>query len=157
MITRMLIAALVATLMAQAKPNFVFFLVDDLGWADVGCYGSELHETPNIDRLAREGMRFTDAYAAAPVCSPTRASIMTGKYPARLHMTVWYESSANPPRGRKLLPPVTQGKLATHRVRHLAGDGATDLESSIERSKDRQEGTGDVERIERRMNSGHDA
>ncbi|UCF14283.1 MAG: sulfatase [Phycisphaerales bacterium] len=93
------------------QPNFVFILVDDLGWADVRCYGGDLHETPNIDRLARQGMRFTDAYAAAPVCSPTRASIMTGKYPARLHMTIWYESSANPPRGRKLIPPITQGNL----------------------------------------------
>jgi len=69
------------------KPNFVFILVDDLGWRDVGCFGSTFYETPNIDRLAREGMRFTDAYAACPVCSPTRASIMTGKYPARLHLT----------------------------------------------------------------------
>lgn len=101
---------------SRRKPNIVFVLVDDLGWADLGCYGSELHETPNIDRLARESMRFTDAYAAAPVCSPTRASIMTGKYPARLHMTIWYESSGNPPRGRKLLPPVTQGNMPHEQV-----------------------------------------
>ena len=98
------------------SPNVVFVLVDDLGWADLGCYGSELHETPNIDQLARESMRFTDAYAAAPVCSPTRASIMTGKYPARLHMTIWYESSANPPRNRKLVPPVTEGNLPHEQV-----------------------------------------
>ena len=52
----------------SAPPNFVFILVDDLGWADVGCYGGDLHETPNIDRLAQQGMRFTHAYAAAPVC-----------------------------------------------------------------------------------------
>ncbi len=71
----------------RKKPNFVFFLIDDLGWRDVGCFGSTFYETPNIDRLARDGMRFTDAYAACPVCSPTRASIMTGKYPARLHLT----------------------------------------------------------------------
>lgn len=96
---------------SSVRPNFVFILVDDLGWADLGCYGGDLHETPNIDRLAQQGMRFTDAYAAAPVCSPTRASIMTGKYPARLHMTIWYESSANPPQGRKLVPPITQGNL----------------------------------------------
>jgi arylsulfatase A-like enzyme len=96
--------------------NFVFILADDLGWADLGCYGSDLHETPNIDKLARQGMRFTDAYAAAPVCSPTRASIMTGKYPARLHMTIWYESSANPPRNRKLVPPVTQGNMPHEQV-----------------------------------------
>jgi arylsulfatase A-like enzyme len=68
-------------------PNFVFFLIDDMGWMDAGCYGSSFYETPNIDRLASEGMRFTDAYAACPVCSPTRASIMTGKYPARLKLT----------------------------------------------------------------------
>ncbi|MEZ4826444.1 MAG: sulfatase [Bacteroidia bacterium] len=71
------------------KPNFVFFLVDDWGWTDAACFGSSFYETPNIDRLAAEGMRFTNAYAACPVCSPTRASIMTGKYPARLGITDW--------------------------------------------------------------------
>ena len=71
----------------RKRLNVVFILIDDLGWRDPGCYGSDLHETPHIDRLAREGMRFTDGYAACPVCSPTRASIMTGKYPARLHLT----------------------------------------------------------------------
>lgn len=98
------------------RPNIVFILVDDLGWADTGCYGSDLHETPNIDKLAQQSMRFTDAYAAAPVCSPTRASIMTGKYPARLHMTIWYESSANPTQNRKLIPPVTQGNMPHEQV-----------------------------------------
>ena len=74
----------------KAKPlNFVFFLIDDLGWADVGCYGSTFYETPNIDLLAKQGMRFTNAYSASPVCSPTRASIMTGKNPARLGITDW--------------------------------------------------------------------
>ncbi len=68
-------------------PNFVFFLIDDMGWRDAACYGSTFYETPNIDRLAASGMRFTDAYAACPVCSPTRASILTGKYPARLNLT----------------------------------------------------------------------
>jgi len=76
--------------MARRKPNFVFFLVDDLGRQDLGCYGSTFYETPNIDRLAAQGMRFTSAYAACPVCSPTRASIMTGKYPARLHTTDYF-------------------------------------------------------------------
>jgi len=71
------------------KLNFVFILIDDMGWKDLGCYGSETYETPNIDRLAQQGMKFTDAYAASPVCSPTRASILTGKYPARLHLTDW--------------------------------------------------------------------
>jgi len=69
------------------KPNFVFFLIDDMGWRDVGCYGSTFHKTPNIDRLARQGMKFTDAYAACPVCSPTRASILAGQYPARVGIT----------------------------------------------------------------------
>ena len=72
-----------------APPNVVFFLVDDLGWRDVGCFGSSFYETPNIDRLAKEGVKFTQAYAACHVCSPTRASILTGKYPARLHLTDW--------------------------------------------------------------------
>lgn len=71
------------------KTNVVFFLVDDLGWTDVGCFGSRFYETPNIDDLAKEGVRFTNAYAACHVSSPTRASILTGKYPATLHMTDW--------------------------------------------------------------------
>ncbi|MHC4533017.1 MAG: sulfatase [Planctomycetota bacterium] len=71
------------------KPNIVFILVDDLGWIDTGCYGSKYYETPNIDKLAAEGMRFTDAYAACAVCSPTRAAVMTGRYPARLGVTDW--------------------------------------------------------------------
>jgi arylsulfatase A-like enzyme len=76
------------SLAVDAKPlNFLFILIDDMGWADSNCYGNEVYRTPNIDKLAASGMRFTDAYAAAPVCSPTRASILTGKYPARLHMT----------------------------------------------------------------------
>lgn len=65
-------------------PNIVFILADDLGWAELGCYGNTLNETPHLDRLAREGMRLTDAYAAAPVCSPYRAALLTGQYPARV-------------------------------------------------------------------------
>ncbi|UCG46359.1 MAG: sulfatase [Phycisphaerales bacterium] len=72
---------------SNEKLNFLFILMDDMGWSDLGCYGNKFHETPNIDRLSREGMRFTDAYAACPVCSPTRASILTGQYPARVGMT----------------------------------------------------------------------
>lgn len=72
-----------------AKPNVILFLVDDLGWTDLGVYGSDLYQTPNIDSLARTGIRFTDAYSACTVCSPTRASLMTGKYPARLRCTDW--------------------------------------------------------------------
>ena len=71
------------------KPNIVLITIDDLGWADVGCNGSTYYETPNIDRLASEGMRFTQAYASAAICSPTRAALMTGKAPARLGITDW--------------------------------------------------------------------
>ena len=77
----------------KAKPNVVFILVDDLGWVDVGCYGSKYYETPNIDRLGAEGMRFTDGYAACAVCSPTRAAVMTGRYPARTGVTDWIHFS----------------------------------------------------------------
>ena len=79
-----------------AYPNFVFILVDDLGWTDLGCMGSEFYETPHIDRLAAEGMRFTSAYSACTVCSPTRAAYQTGKYPARLHITDWIEGHQRP-------------------------------------------------------------
>jgi len=94
----------------KPKPNFLFILADDLGWSQLGCYGSGFYETPNIDRLAEEGMRFTDAYAACPVCSPTRASIMTGKYPARLHLTDFIAGGNYPnekykqPQWQKYLP-----------------------------------------------------
>jgi len=80
---------------SDPAPNFVFILVDDLGWADLGCYGSTFHESPNIDRLAGESLRFTNAYAACPVCSPTRTSIMTGKYPARTGVTDWIKGRQN--------------------------------------------------------------
>jgi arylsulfatase A len=82
-----LAASLVGFALAQtppARPNIVFILADDLGWRDLACYGSAWHETPNLDRLAREGMRFTTAYASAPICSASRASLLTGKSPARL-------------------------------------------------------------------------
>lgn len=69
---------------APPKPNIVFILADDLGWAELGCYGNTFNETPHLDRLAAEGVRFTNAYSAAPVCSPTRASIMTGQHPAHV-------------------------------------------------------------------------
>ncbi len=69
---------------AANKPNIVFVLADDLGWAELGCYGNKFNETPNLDRMAKDGMRFTQAYAAAPVCSPYRAALLTGQHPARL-------------------------------------------------------------------------
>jgi len=101
---------------AAAPPNVLFVMVDDLGYADPGYSGSDLHETPNIDRFARGAVRFTDAYAAASVCSPTRAALMAGKYPARLHITVWYEASSRPPQNRRLVPPVTVGNLPLEEV-----------------------------------------
>ena len=88
------------------KPNIVFILVDDLGWADLGCYGSKFYETPNLNCLASEGVRFTNAYASSPVCSPTRASILCGKYPARMDLTDWIpgrQSTHKPGPGQKLL------------------------------------------------------
>jgi arylsulfatase A len=78
------------------KWNIVFILSDDQGWNQVGYHGFQFYETPNIDRIAAEGIYFTDAYAAAPVCSPTRASIMTGKYPTRLHLTDYIPGSPYP-------------------------------------------------------------
>lgn len=96
---------------AQARPNFVFILADDLGWSDLGVYGSDLHETPRIDGFAADALRFTNAYAASPVCTPTRASILTGKHPARLQMTVWREAARHPPLQRALVPPVTADSL----------------------------------------------
>ena len=108
------LAACAAAGRAPAPPaplNVVFILADDLGWADTGPYGADLHETPNLDRLAAGAMRFTNACTAAPVCTPTRASIMTGKHPARLHMTIWGEAAERPPRNRPLIPPVTNVNL----------------------------------------------
>ena len=87
--------------MTPNQPNILLILVDDLGWTDLACCGSEFYETPNLDRLCAEGMRFTDAYAAAPVCSPTRASLLTGKYPATVGITDWidWQGLVHPARG----------------------------------------------------------
>ena len=87
----------------RPKLNFVFILLDDLGWQGLGCYGDDFFETPQIDRLAAEGMKFTDAYACCHVCSPTRASIVTGQYPARLHLTDYLPGRKEP--FAKLLQP----------------------------------------------------
>ena len=95
---------------AEPPPNVIFILADDLGWVQSGAYGSTYYHTPNIDRLAEEGLKFTDAYAAGPVCSPTRASIMTGKYPARLHLTDFISGNSrdiyplSQPEWQKFLP-----------------------------------------------------
>lgn len=97
---------------AQSRPNLLFILVDDLGWADLGIYGSPFHQTPNIDRLAAEGIRFTRFSAASGVCSPSRASIFTGKHPARLRITDWIGGSQ---RGA-LLPAEYERQLALDEV-----------------------------------------
>lgn len=94
----------------SAQPNIVLILADDLGWCDLGCYEADLHETPNLDRLAREGMRFTQAYAMS-VCSPSRAMLLTGKHAARLGITIWAEGSLAGPTNRKLLQANSQHDL----------------------------------------------
>src|SRR3954470_22127188 len=88
---------------APQRLNVVLILADDLGWTDLACYGSDLHETPHLDRLARDGMKFTQNYSACTVCSPTRAALLTGKYPARLHITDWIPGAM--PDNPKLLVP----------------------------------------------------
>lgn len=85
------------------QPNVIFILVDDLGWKDLGYSGSEFYETPNLDKFSKESFEFTSAYAASSVCSPTRASIMTGKHPARVNITDWIPGVD--PKNRPLLGP----------------------------------------------------
>jgi arylsulfatase A len=96
--TLVLLAILLAARAAVAAPgpNVVLILIDDLGWADLGCQGSKFYETPHIDRLAASGMRLTHGYSACTVCSPTRAALLTGMYPARLHVTDWIEGHKRP-------------------------------------------------------------
>lgn len=91
---------------SHTKPNVLFILVDDLGWKDLGSYGSEFYDTPNLDALAKQGIRFTDAYSAHPVCSPTRAAIMTGKDPVRVGITDWIPGMATErAEDPRLVPP----------------------------------------------------
>lgn len=90
--------------------NVLFFLADDLGWHDTAPYGNTVIDTPNLTRFGKESARFTDAYAAAPVCSPSRASILTGQYPARLHLTDWIPGM-QPPEHAKLLTPAFRDSL----------------------------------------------
>ncbi len=99
-------------------PDIIIVMADDLGWADLPCYGNTLHEAENLTKLASEGLRFTNAYSAAPVSSPTRASLMTGITPARLHHTTWMEASSRPEwlQNDQLLPPITNGNLSLEYV-----------------------------------------
>lgn len=92
-------------------PNIVFLLIDDYGWRDTGYNGSTFYRTPNIDRLARTGMVFTNGYSASPVCSPTRAALMTGRYPARLHLTSHLQGASNRFHYTKVLQPSTRLEL----------------------------------------------
>lgn len=91
--------------------NVLLILADDLGAHDLGCYGADLIETPNIDRFASHALRFSHAYSPAPVCTPTRASILTGKHPARLKMTIWSEGAIEAPTNRTLRPGFSKPDL----------------------------------------------
>jgi arylsulfatase A len=135
---------------AQARPpNIVFILADDLGVNDLGVYGRSEHRTPNIDRLAAEGMRFTTSYAASPICSPSRAAIMTGHAPARLHITTFLPGRADAVTQKLLHPPMRQqlpleettlaerlraGGYATAMIGkwHLGGEGFTPREQGFD-------------------------
>ncbi|QHI69792.1 sulfatase [Tichowtungia aerotolerans] len=117
------LAAVLSALIASAAekpPNIVFILADDMGWADLPCYGNRFNEAPNLSWLAEEGMRFTDAYAACPVCSPTRASILSGQYPARIGVIDFIPGHWRP------YEKVTVPK---NRTQHLPGEIITMQES----------------------------
>ena len=94
---------------AQPRPNFIILLVDDWGWSDASCLGSDLYRTPNIDQLAADGVRFATSYAVCTVCSPTRAAMMTGQYPGRTNVTDWIRGHQHP--NAKLRPPEWTMKL----------------------------------------------
>ncbi|MCU0979822.1 MAG: sulfatase, partial [Pirellulaceae bacterium] len=96
-----------------STPNIIVILADDLGWADLSCYGSKFHESPNLDRLAAEGMRFTQAYSSSPYCSPSRAAILTGRHPARLKITDYIPSNG---KSGKLLPAEMKMELPLEEV-----------------------------------------
>lgn len=117
--TLLFLVAFGSALAAAEKPNVVFFLVDDLGQRDLGCYGSTFYETPNIDRLAKDGALFTDGYAACPVCSPTRAAVQTGRWPQRTGITDYIGAAKTPDawkRNTLLLPAPYSDRLAHEEV-----------------------------------------
>jgi len=109
-IAMVLVFVFAGSAVPAATPNIVFILADDLGINDLGCYGRKEHHTPNLDRLAKDGMRFTSAYAACPVCSPTRAAILTGQSPARLHLTTFLPGRGDAT-SQKLLHPTIVPQL----------------------------------------------
>jgi arylsulfatase A len=110
-----LMMAAAMSLVAADKPNIVLIFADDLGVNDLACYGRKDHRTPNLDKLAEQGMRFTCAYAAQPICSPSRAALMTGKHPARLHLTNYLPGRPDAPT-QKLLQPRIEGQLPLEEV-----------------------------------------
>jgi len=113
----MAVAGFVGLASANAlPPNIVVIMVDDMGWTGLSGYGSDLHRTPHIDQLAKRSMKFTSAYASASICTPTRAALMTGKYPARLNMTIWHEQAKTPQQNEKLIPPIVEGNLSHNEV-----------------------------------------
>ncbi|HND53823.1 MAG TPA: sulfatase-like hydrolase/transferase, partial [Pirellulaceae bacterium] len=105
----------VASAADKRPPNVVLIVADDLGASDLGCYGSKFHKTPRLDALAASGTRFTQGYAACPVCSPTRAALMTGKWPARLHLTDWLPGRGDQP-GQKLSRPAFRQQLPLEEI-----------------------------------------
>jgi arylsulfatase A-like enzyme len=100
---------------AETRPNIVLIFTDDLGINDLSCYGRKDQQTPHLDRLAAQGMRFANSYCAQPICSPSRAALMTGKTPARLHLTNFLPGRADAP-SQKLLNPVIEGQLPLEEV-----------------------------------------
>ncbi|MDX1681723.1 MAG: sulfatase-like hydrolase/transferase, partial [Phycisphaeraceae bacterium] len=107
--------------MSRKQPNIVFILADDLGWCDLGAGGSSFYESPHIDRIAAEGMKFTQGYASCQVCSPSRASLLTGKYPPRHGITDWIGASTGTDwrkagRHDRLLPPEYDHQLGADEI-----------------------------------------
>lgn len=119
------LAAGVAVAAPPSKPNVVLILADDLGVNDLGCYGRKEHHTPNLDRMAAEGMRFTCGYCAQPICSPARAAIMTGKSPARLHLTTFLPGRPDCASQTLLHPKINQQLPLEHQTlaEYLKGAG----------------------------------
>ena len=142
------------TTAAPPRPNVVLILADDLGWADLGVTGAGFYETPNLDNLAARGLRFTSAYAACPVCSPTRAALMTGRNPARFGLTDWLPGRGDRP-GQAMLGPELPDRLpkdvptlaerlseAGYRTAHigkwhLGGEGGRAARAGIRRQRRR--------------------
>ncbi|MCC6291630.1 MAG: sulfatase [Bryobacterales bacterium] len=143
--------AVAAPAQSRRPPNIVLVLIDDYGWRDLGCYGSTFYETPHLDRFARESVRFTNGYAACPVCSPTRASVLTGQYPVRSGVTDWIAGRKQWPTARALCPR-TRTELPLDHVTlaealkpagyvsasigkwHLGGEGFSPVEQGFDRN-----------------------